>query len=329
VFETKIAFTLKLMPVLFDCQVFEIAFVLYRLDKLCRGIFMSYQKTVAAPVVISGQALHTGVTVTMRLLPQPANTGIYFRRVDLPGKPQVKADIAAVVDTKHCVSIGKDEWRILTIEHLMAVFHGLALDNVLVEVNGEELPTGDGGGRYFAEQIIQAGVANQTVLRNYTCITEPVWVEGVVLKGDEPRKADLIALPSDRFEVSFTFTSDHQITGTQYYHFVLSEDGFMREIAGARTIAFRKEIEYLRSQGLAKSNDLNCVVVVGDDGYENELRYPEEIVRHKILDVLGDLYLLGPLKAHIIGIRSGHALDFELAKLIAAKAAKCQTISAV
>jgi UDP-3-O-[3-hydroxymyristoyl] N-acetylglucosamine deacetylase len=290
---------------------------------------MNYQKTVAAAVAISGQALHTGITVTMRILPQPANTGIYFRRCDLPGKPQVKADINAVVDTKRCVSIGKDGWRVSTIEHLMAVFQGLGLDNILVEVDGEELPTGDGGGRYFAEQILQVGVVNQKVFRNYTCITEPVWVEGVVFKDQEPLKANLVALPSDRFEVSFTFTSDHQITGTQYYHFVLSEESFMRDIAAARTIAFRKEIDYLRSQGLAQSNDTNCVVVVGDAGYENELHYPEEIVRHKILDVLGDLYLLGPLKAHIIGIRSGHALDFELAKLIAAKAAKCQAISVV
>jgi UDP-3-O-[3-hydroxymyristoyl] N-acetylglucosamine deacetylase len=137
------------------------------------------------------------------------------------------------------------------------------------------------------------------------------------MKGREPGKATLVALPSDRFEVSFTFTSDHEITGTQYYHFDLSQERFLNEIAAARTIAFRKEIDYLRSQGLALSNDINCVVVVSDAGYENELRFPEEIVRHKILDVLGDLYLLGPLKAHIIGIRSGHTLDFELAKLIA------------
>jgi UDP-3-O-[3-hydroxymyristoyl] N-acetylglucosamine deacetylase len=282
---------------------------------------MNYQQTVAAAVAISGPALHSGATVTMRLLPQPADTGIVFRRVDLPGKPEIKADINSVVDTKRCVSIGKDGWRVATIEHLMATFHGLGLDNMLVEVDGEELPTGDGAGRYFAEQMLQVGVVNQTVLRNYTRINEPVWVEGVVLKGKEPRKANLIALPSERFEVSFTFTSDHQITGTQYYHFVLSEENFRREIAAARTIAFRKEIDYLRSQGLAQSSDINCVVVVGDAGYENELRFPDEIVRHKILDVLGDLYLLGPLKAHVIGIRSGHALDLELAKLIA-KAAK-------
>jgi UDP-3-O-[3-hydroxymyristoyl] N-acetylglucosamine deacetylase len=280
---------------------------------------MSAQKTVAGAIVISGQALHKGITVTMRILPQPTDTGIYFRRLDLPGQPQIKADIKSIIDTKRCVSIGKDGWRVATIEHLMAAFQGLGVDNALVEVDGEELPTGDGGSRYFATQILQAGLTDQATPRNYTCINEPVWVEGTVFKGDQPLKATMVALPSERFEVSFTFTSDHQITGTQYYHFVLTEDNFLREIAPARTIAFRKEIEFLRSQGLAQSNNLNCVVVVGERGYENELRYPDEIVRHKILDVLGDLYLLGPLKAHIIAIRSGHALDLELVRTIAAR----------
>jgi UDP-3-O-[3-hydroxymyristoyl] N-acetylglucosamine deacetylase len=280
---------------------------------------MNVQKTVAGSIVISGQALHKGIAVTMRILPQPTDTGVYFRRLDLPGQPRIKADIRTVIDTKRCVSIGKDGWRVATIEHLMAAFQGLGVDNALVEVDGEELPTGDGGSRYFARQILQTGLIDQTAPRNYTCINEPVWVEGTVFKGDQPLKATMVALPSDRFEVSFTFTSDHQITGIQYYHFVLTEDNFLREIAAARTIAFRKEIEFLRSQGLAQSNDLNCVVVVGDRGYENELRYPDEIVRHKILDVLGDLYLLGPLKAHIIAIRSGHTLDLELARAIAAK----------
>ncbi|HYH04526.1 MAG TPA: UDP-3-O-acyl-N-acetylglucosamine deacetylase [Bacillota bacterium] len=279
---------------------------------------MKYQKTIAAEVIIAGKALHKGILVTMRLLPQPANTGISFRRIDLPGKPQVKAEISSVVDTKRSVTIGKDGWIISTIEHLLAVFQGLEIDNVLVEVDGEELPTGDGSGHYFAEQILKVGLVDQDCLRNYTAITEPTWVSGVVYKGNEPLKATLVALPSDQLEVSFTFTSDHKITGTQYYHFMLSPDNFMREIASARTIAFTKEIEYLRSQGLAQSDDINCVVLVGENGYENELRYPEEIVRHKILDVLGDLYLLGPLKAHIVAVRSGHTLDLELAKAIVA-----------
>jgi UDP-3-O-[3-hydroxymyristoyl] N-acetylglucosamine deacetylase len=141
-------------------------------------------------------------------------------------------------------------------------------------------------------------------------------VEGTVFKQDQPLKSALIALPSDEMQVSFTFTSDHKVTGTQYYHYCLSDETFVTEIAPARTIAFMNEINYLRSQGLALSDAFESVVVVDEDGYRNELRFPEEIVRHKILDLLGDLYLLGPLVGHIIAIRSGHSLDIELAKKI-------------
>lgn len=277
---------------------------------------MEYQQTVAAETVISGRALHNGEMITMRLLPQPENTGIIFRRSDLPGQPSIKADVSAVLSTQRSMTIGKDGWKIGTIEHLMAVFNGLNIDNVLVEVDGEELPVGDGSGRFFAEALLANGLVSQNAFRKYRIIEQPVWVEGVVYKGDTPAKANLIILPSDHFEVSFTFTSDHKVTGTQYYHFTGGREKFLNEIAPARTIAFKKEIEYLQSQGLGLGGDLNCVVVVGDTGYENELRFPEEIVRHKILDVLGDLYLLGPLLGHVIAIRSGHALDLELARKI-------------
>jgi UDP-3-O-[3-hydroxymyristoyl] N-acetylglucosamine deacetylase len=277
---------------------------------------MEYQRTLAAETVISGRALHNGDLVTMRLLPQPENTGIIFRRLDLPGQPSIKADVSAVIGTLRNMAIGRDGWKIATIEHLMAVFNGLNIDNALIEIDGEELPLGDGSGRLFAESILKSGIIPQKALRKYTVIKEPVWVEGIVNRGDIPDKATLLILPSERFEVSFTFTSDHKVTGTQYYHYNADPDDFLKEIAPARTIGFKREIEYLQSQGLGLGGDLDCVVVVGDDGYENELRFPEEIVRHKILDVLGDLYLLGPLLGHVVAIRSGHALDLELAKKI-------------
>jgi UDP-3-O-[3-hydroxymyristoyl] N-acetylglucosamine deacetylase len=277
---------------------------------------MEYQTTLAAETVISGRALHNGQMITMRLSPQPENTGIVFQRSDLPGQPSIKADISAVLGTQRSMTIGKDGWKIATIEHLMAVFNGLNIDNVLIKVDGEELPVGDGSGRFFAEAVLANGLVTQNAPRRYTVITEPVWVEGIVNRGEIPDKATLLILPSDRFEVSFTFTSDHQVTGTQYYHFTANRENFLNEIAPARTIGFKREIEYLQSQGLGLGGDLNCVVLVGDTGYENELRFPEEIVRHKILDVLGDLYLLGPLLGHVVAIRSGHALDLKLAKRI-------------
>lgn len=278
---------------------------------------MEHQRTVAAETIISGQGLHTGKMVTMRLRPQPENTGIIFQRTDLPGQPMVAVGVDSVISTKRSTTIGKDEWGISTIEHLMAVFNGLNIDNILVEVDGEEIPLGDGSGSLFAQEIMKNGFVTQNAPRKYTIIKEPVWVEGIVYKGDIPLKALLLILPSDQFEVSFTFTSDHPVTGTQYYHYIASTDNFLNEIVTARTVGFAREIEYLQSQGLALGGDIDCVVYVGDDGYKNELRFPEEIVRHKILDVLGDLYLLGPLRGHVIAIRSGHSLDYELAKKIA------------
>jgi UDP-3-O-[3-hydroxymyristoyl] N-acetylglucosamine deacetylase len=277
---------------------------------------MKLQQTVAAEIRICGQALHNGAMVKMRILPQPVDTGIYFGRWDLPGRPSIKADIYAVLDTQKSVTIGQAGWKISTIEHLMAVFNGLAIDNALVEVDGEELPGGDGSGLYFCQQILNVGLVTQEEPRRYTYIREPIWVEGTVYKQEEPIKSMLIALPGDQLQISFTFTSDHKATGTQYFQYCYSNESFLKEIAPARTIAFMKEINYLRSQGLALSSDLNRAVIVGDDGYENELRFPEEIVRHKIFDLLGDLYLLGPLMGQLVAIRSGHALDLEFAKKI-------------
>lgn len=283
---------------------------------------MILQQTVSKEIEISGEAIQSGAKVKMMIYPQPANTGIVFSRSDLPGKPRVWARAENVISTKKSVTLGKDGWKIATIEHLMSVFHGLGIDNALVEVDGAELPSGDGSGRVFAEKILEADITTQDLPRNLVYIKEPLWVEGTVYKGEQPQNAMLLALPSDRLEVSFVFTSDHPVTGNQFYHFQLSRERFLKEIAPARTIAFTKEIEYLRSQGLAMNTDLNIAVIVGDDGYQNELRFPEEIVRHKILDILGDLYLAGPIVAHLVAFRSGHALDLEMAKKITQKQTK-------
>ena len=280
---------------------------------------MIFQQTISKEIEFSGQALHSGVMATMRIIPQPVNTGIIFSRTDLSERPKIEAKPENVISTNKSVTLGKDGWKVSTIEHLMAVFHAYGVDNVLIEVNKEEIPIGDGSGRNYAELIIKAGLTKQNEQRKLIHVKEPVWVEGTVNNGQQPLNAMILALPSDRLEISFVFSSDHPVTGNQYYHFNLSSDDFLKEIAPARTIAFTKEIEYLRSQGLAKSTDLNIAVIVGNDGYQNELRFPEEIVRHKILDILGDLYLAGPIIAHLVAFRSGHALDLELAKKLSLK----------
>lgn len=283
---------------------------------------MALQQTIANEVIITGIALQCGAQVKMHLAPLPADSGIWFGRSDLPNRPRIKADIQAVVNTYKRSTIGGEGWQIATIEHLMAVFHGLGIDNLLVEVDGEELPSGDGSGLFFAERILEVGLITQAEPRRFTVIQEPLWVEGNVMSQGEPSKAMLIALPPDpgaeHLEISFTFTSDHPATGNQYYHYILRPETFLKEIAPARTIAFMKEIAYLQSQGLALGGDFNLAVVVGETGYMNELRFNDEIVRHKILDVIGDLYLLGPLVGKLVAVRSGHALDLEMAKKIAA-----------
>jgi len=279
---------------------------------------MEWQQTIANELVISGQGLHSGAKIEMKILPQSENTGILFGRADLPGQPVVKASVEAVIDTKRSTTIGRDHWQIATIEHLMAVFHGLEVDNALVLVDGAEIPLGDGSCQYFAEEIMKIGLVRQSAPRIRLQLSQPVWVEGSVQCQNKAAPALLTILPSDKLEIFFTFTSDHPVTGTQFFHFLASPENFLTEIAPARTIAFLKEIEYLRSQGLALGGDLETVVVVGEQGYENQLRFSEEIVRHKILDILGDLYLLGPLTGKIIAIRSGHSLDFALAKEILA-----------
>ncbi|NLW10239.1 MAG: UDP-3-O-[3-hydroxymyristoyl] N-acetylglucosamine deacetylase [Firmicutes bacterium] len=265
------------------------------------------QQTLKQSLTIQGEALHTGKMVTMTLIPQPEDTGIRFCRSDLPGKPVLPARPEHVVDTYRCTTIGNNTWQIKTIEHLMAALHGLGVDNLLVEVEGEELPMGDGSAWFFARAILEAGLVEQEKSRRKWKITTPVWVEN----GNSPRSY-LLALPGDQLHISYVFTSNNSSVGNQFYQLRVTPETFQEELASARTIAFTYEIEALRRQGLALGGNLDVAVVVGEEGYLNDLRYPDEIARHKILDILGDLYLLGPVTGKIIGIGSGHKMDLEL-----------------
>jgi UDP-3-O-[3-hydroxymyristoyl] N-acetylglucosamine deacetylase len=178
-------------------------------------------------------------------------------------------------------------------------------------VDGPELPAGDGSALFFADLIRQAGLVSQDKPRCYRVADGPVWV------GENG--SYLVLLPPERpgLTVSYTFSADARAIGAQYREFCLGVDDFAGEIAPARTIAFIEEIEALRREGLARSEDTELVVVVGPEGYLNERRFPDEVVRHKILDLLGDLYLLGPLHGRAIAIRSGHRLNHRLAQELA------------
>lgn len=269
---------------------------------------LQQQQTIAGPVLIAGQALHSGVYVNLRLSPLPPDSGVLLSRTDLQCEP-IKACPEFVQDTKRCMAMGNETWRIQTVEHLMAALHGLGVDNVLVEVDAEEIPVADGSAREFVNAIRNVGLVKQESPRRVRKLREPVWVQS-----DSDPRAYLVALPGEGLRVTYTFTSDHPTTGNQVFQYVHTPDNFSREIAAARTIAFEKEVELLQKQGLGLGGSLDTVVLVGDDGYKNDLRYPDEIVRHKILDIMGDLYLVGPFEAQIIAVRSGHRLDLELAQ---------------
>lgn len=267
-----------------------------------------FQQTLKNKISIIGQALHCGKEVSVNLIPQPVDTGVLFGRSDLPGKPVLKAEPTNVVDTLRSMAIGTDEWRIQTIEHMMAALHALQVDNLLIEVDGPELPLGDGSAHYFAEKVLEAGLVAQEKPRKVRKVTSPV----AVVDEREPHSY-LIALPGKGLRLTYYFTSDHKVTGNQFAQYLITPEIFQKEIAPARTIAFYRELEALRKQGLALGGNMDIAVVVGEEGYLNPLRFEDEIVRHKILDLLGDLYLLGPIEGEFIGLRSGHKLDLELA----------------
>lgn len=268
---------------------------------------MAQQQTIARPIVYCGQALQCGKKVTMNLKPMPADSGVLFSRTDHDAKP-LKADPSSIIDTTKCVALGNDSWRIQTIEHLLATFHGLGIDNILVEVDEEEIPMTDNSSQVFAQLLMEAGIVSQERPRQIRTLKNAVWV-----RNETDPRSYLIALPSDQLRVTYCFSSDHPATGNQIYQYVHSPEKFLREIAPARTIAFEREVEILRKQGLGLGGTLDTVVLVGEEGYKSELRFTDEIVRHKILDILGDLYTVGPFAAEIVAVRSGHRLDMELA----------------
>jgi UDP-3-O-[3-hydroxymyristoyl] N-acetylglucosamine deacetylase len=280
---------------------------------------MECQQTIAKEVVYAGQALHCGKYVTMNIRALPENSGIWFQRTDILGQPKVKASVDTVVDTRRSVSVGEGNWFVGTIEHLMAAFYGLGIDNALVLVDGPELPIGDGSALRFMELLCSAGTIEQKANRRILNIKKPIWIESIINEHNQSVKASIVGLPSDILEISCLFYSPHPIVGAQQHYFSEKNGNFKGEIAPARTIAFIEEIEMLRSKGLALCDDWNCAAIVGNEGFLNEFRFTNEFARHKILDLMGDLYLAGHVTGHFIAIRPGHTLDVRFVKLLVAE----------
>lgn len=267
------------------------------------------QQTLKNEIDCSGTGLHSGIKVTLRLCPAEPDTGIVFRRTDVAnGGSEIAARWDNVVDTRLNTSIGNEYGiRVGTVEHLMAALSGCGIDNAIVEIDGPEVPAMDGSAAPFVFLVECAGIARQEARRKVIEILEPVSV------GDEGRSVSLT--PSNNFMVSFEIDFGSTLVSRQALKVELSNGAFRSEISRARTFGFEHEVAELQSHGLALGGSLENAIVISGNNILNEdgLRYQDEFVRHKILDCVGDLYLMGaPIMGHFHGIRSGHSLNNEL-----------------
>lgn len=299
---------------------------------------MERQHTVQAPLTFSGQGLHSGRQVTMTLLPAPENHGIRFKRIDLPGAPVIEAVAHNVVHTARGVSLAapqRPEATICTIEHLMACLHYFKIDNALVETDAPEVPIMDGSARHFAQALRSAGTREQEAPRRYATLSAPI-------EYTDPKTGSCIRVePAPELSVDLTIDFSSQVLGRQSAHYEEGMD-FVTEIAPCRTFVFLHEILFLYQNNLIKGGSLdNAIVIVEKEleekelqtikslfnnpdvrqekGYLNhlQLRFDNECARHKLLDLLGDFYLIGlPLKAKVIASKSGHGINTRMAGLI-------------
>ncbi len=273
---------------------------------------MQKQRTLKTEISYTGIGLHSGREVHATLKPAPEDTGIVFVRTDLPGAPQIHAKAENVTSTLRATTVEENGHKVFTIEHLMSAFHAHRIDNAYVELDSEELPVADGASLVFFELMAKAGIAEQARDR------KEIVIDKVYRIDDEKTGRFVMVLPYDGFRVSFTSLNPHKLIGVQYEDFHIDEAVYHKEIAPARTIAYEKEIQALREMGLGLGGSLENVIVYNDEGWLNPLHFEDELVRHKILDVIGDLRLAGIIRGHVIAAASGHALNTQLAKKIAA-----------
>ncbi len=271
---------------------------------------MLQQKTLRQPAYLSGTGLHTGNRVNLAILPAPENTGIIFRRTDLEGKPVIEAKIENVVETSRSTTLGKGHVRIHTVEHLLGALSAMEINNAYLELDSCEPPICDGSAREFIRLIQVTGVELQVGS------IEPIYLSSPIefAVGD----TQMMAFPHDRLKISCT-SADKKGRFTQFYSLEVTPESYVRELAAARTFCFYEEIEGLIRGGLIKGGALENAVVIREDAIltTEPLRYADEFVRHKILDIVGDLSLLGkPLCAHVVAVKPGHSVNCEMARRI-------------
>ncbi len=268
------------------------------------------QYTIKTPIPLSGIGLHTGKSVTIKLIPAEPNQGIRFRRVDLPESVEIAGRVEHVVRANRGTSLAVGDVHVHTIEHLMAAFYGFGVDNCIVEMDAEEVPLMDGSARMFVDAVQSAGLARQAAPSRDLWIREPIHL----IDGDRM----LIALPSADFSVSETVTFPDPAVGTQYASVRLTPEEFSASVAPARTFGFVSEVDQLRRAGMIKGASLeNAVVYENGKLLSGPLRFPDEPVRHKILDLVGDLSLIGrKVRGRFIAVRSGHSLNVRFVQMM-------------
>jgi UDP-3-O-[3-hydroxymyristoyl] N-acetylglucosamine deacetylase/3-hydroxyacyl-[acyl-carrier-protein] dehydratase len=274
------------------------------------------QQTLSRPANYSGIGLHSGNRVTMTFLPAPPNAGLRFRRVDLEGKPEIEARVENVVENNRSTTLAKGNTRVHTVEHVLATFAGFGIDNAIIELDANEPPIADGSARDYCKLIQSAGIVPQEEMREPYVVTEPIELE--------MGETVMTLFPDEVFKISCT-SADRQGRFTQFYSLELSPKTWETELASARTFCFYEEIEFLINHGLIKGGSLENAVVIRDDAVltTEPLRYTDEFVRHKILDIVGDLSLLGrPIHGHLMAVKPGHAANCELVRRIAAQMRK-------
>jgi len=277
---------------------------------------VAQQQTLRQPVSYTGIGLHSGNRVNLTFLPAPPNSGVRFRRVDLEGKPEIEARIENVGDTNRSTTLTKGNIKIHTVEHVLATLAGLGIDNAIIELDANEPPISDGSARDFSRLLQSAGLEPQPEPQEPYAITAPIELQlGETI---------MSVFPHDRLKLTCT-SADKKGRFTQFYSVEVSPESWAKELAHARTFCFFEEIEALIKNGLIRGGSLENAVVIREDAVltTEPMRYPEEFVRHKMLDILGDLSLLGhPIGGHVMAIKPNHAANCELVRQIQAQMRK-------
>ena len=271
---------------------------------------MRLQNTIKSEIHVSGLGLHTGTIINMRLVPAPRDNGVVFVRTD-KGNVRIKANVCFVSDTSFATTLASAGVKVGTVEHLLAALAGLHIDNVFVEIDGPEVPIMDGSSLPFISKILEAGIAKQAKAVNFIRILEPI----AVTEGP----CQIAVTPYEGTRITYRVFYTHPAFGEQKMGIDITSMNFMNELAPARTFGFLRDVEMLKSKGLARGGSLDNAIVLDEKEVINggELRFKDEFVRHKILDAVGDISLIGlPIYGHIIANKSGHTLHVKLLRKI-------------